>query len=282
MGFIRGFLGGRFGRLIFLTGMAATTGMAWGSITAYEVLSGSEFGVIDLGTGAFTYIGNSGEQLAGLGVYGGTLYGGLAYIDSKGGGNTFYQVNVATGALTAVGNGSALLNDFGSTLSGLYGIDTDGNLYSVDPSTGVDTLVGATGLGAPSSTVGLSTNSNTLYYSFGSNLYTLNTSTGAATLVGALGASQDGAMVYEGGSLYAGINSPLSIDTVNPSTGAATSGPAVAGTVEAFWGLAPDSVSVSSTPEPATFGLLVAAGAMLALRGRVGRVSRKSPGEDAE
>jgi hypothetical protein len=279
MGFIRGFLGGRFRRLIFLAGLAATMGAAWGNITAYEVLSGSEFGVIDLGSGAFTYIGNSGEQLAGLGVFGGALYGGLAYIDSKGGGNTLYQINVATGALTAVGDGSALFNDFGSTLSGLYGIDTDGNLYTVDPSTGADTLVGATGLGAPSSTVGLSTNSNTLYYSFGGNLYTLSTSTGAATLVGALGTSQDGAMVYAGGSLYAGINSPLSIDTLNTSTGAATSGPAVAGTVEAFWGLAPDSVSVSSTPEPATFGLLVAAGAMLALRGRV---SRKSPSEGAE
>jgi len=264
-------------RLVFL---AVTIGAAtlWGDITAYEVANTGQFATLDLTTGAFTYLGNSGEQLAGLGVYDGVLYGGLAYTDSSGG-NTLYTINAANGALTAVGTGSVLLNDFGSTLTGLYAIGTDGNLYSVNPSTGADTLVGATGLGVPAGTIGLSTNAGALYYSFGGNLYTLNTGTGTATEIGALGTSQDGAMVFYGGSLWAGINSSptLSVDTVNTATGAATFVADVSSnTVEGFWGLAPDSISSSSAPEPATSSLLAVAAAILALRASVRRVSRKS------
>jgi hypothetical protein len=265
----------RFRRFIFLAALAAATGAAlWGDNLAYEVASNAEFGVVDLNTGAFTYIGNQGDQLAGLGLLDGVLYGGLSYTDAVVG-NNLYRINVATGALTNLGSGSVLYNDFGSTLTGLYGIGTDGNLYSVNPSNGADTLIGATGLGAPTSTVGLSTNSSTLYYSFGGDLYTLNTSTGAATLVGALGTTEDGAMVSEGGSLWAGINSPLSLDTVNTSTGAAAFAANVSGTAEAFWGLAPESMA--STPEPATSSLLAPAALLLALCESFRRVWRKSP-----
>lgn len=132
---------------------------------------------IDLTTGVYSAIGTQSTQLAGLGVYNGALYGGVAYTNSISG-NTLYQVNTATGGLTTVGTGSVLLDDFGSTLNGLYGIGTDGSLYSVNPLNGADSLIGATGLGAPASnTVGLSTNSSALYYSFAGNLYTLSTST---------------------------------------------------------------------------------------------------------
>ncbi len=244
----------------------------FGDNLAYEVTSGAEFGTIDLSTGAFTPIANQGDQLAGLGLLDGVLYGGLSYTDAVVG-NNLYRINPATGVLDNLGSGLVLYNDFGSTLTGLYAIGTDGNLYSVNPSNGADTLIGATGLGAPGTTaVGLSTNSATLYYSFGSNLYMLNTSTGAATLVGALGTSQDGAMVFEGGSLRAGVNSPLSLDTVNTATGAGTFAANVSGTTAAFWGLAPENTS--STPEPATSSMLILAAAVFAFREGYRRASR--------
>jgi hypothetical protein len=188
------------------------------------------------------------------------LYGGLS------GGNTLYQVNTSTGALTSVGN--ALLNyqGFGSTLSGLYAVGADTNLYSINASTGAPTFLGATGLSIAGITIGLSTNSSTLYYTNGTNLYTLNTSTGAATLVGSTGA-RIGAMVFGGGSLWAGVESPLSFDTLNIATGAATF-VSNDSNGSLIFGLAPD-LATSGAPEPGTWSLLASAmGALALLRRR--------------
>ena len=142
--------------------------------------------------------------------------------------------------------------DLGSTLTGLYALDTSLNLYSINPTTGVPTLLGPTG-GPASSWYGMSTNSSTLYMTFGSNLYTLNTTTGAATLVGGTGGTQYGALVTVNGTFYAGEDAGANrVDTLNPSTGAATLGPTLTGTTSNFFGL-------TTTPEPgalAAFGLI--------------------------
>ena len=46
-------------------------------VFAYEATGpGDEFGVIDLTTGVFTPLSNMGLTLAGLGSYGGVIYGG--------------------------------------------------------------------------------------------------------------------------------------------------------------------------------------------------------------
>jgi hypothetical protein len=227
---------------------------------AYELTGNAGFGTVDLNTGIYTSIGSQSQQLAGLGVAGGLLYGALY------GGNTLYQVDTSTGAITSVGN--ALLNyqDFGSTLSGLYAIGADRHLYSINASTGAPTDIGDTGLALAGITIGLSTNSSTLYYTNGTNLYTLNTSTGAATLVGSTGA-RIGAMVFEGGSLWAGVESPLSFDTLNTTNGNATFVSSDSnGSI--IYGLAPVA-STAGTPEPGTWTLLATAmGALALLRRR--------------
>ena len=67
---------------------------------AYEVTGNGLFGVIDLNTGVFTSFGSTGLTLAGLGSYGGVIYGAPDH------GNTLYTVNTSTGALTAIGVGN--------------------------------------------------------------------------------------------------------------------------------------------------------------------------------
>src|SRR5580700_8441261 len=142
---------------------------------AYIFTGTDQFGTIDLDTGAFTQLGNTGVKLSGLGVAQGALYGG------QNGGSTLYQVNLADGSLTVVGTGNIAYYDTGSTTKGLYAIDGSFKLYSVDPASGAVTLIGPTGV-VPGEYTGMSTNSKSLYLTVSSNLYVLNTTTGAATL----------------------------------------------------------------------------------------------------
>jgi hypothetical protein len=141
-----------------------------------------EFGTIDLNTGVFTLLGNSGVTLAGMAVANATLYGS-SYHTSTG---ILYSINPTNGSLATIGTSSLDIDDFGSTTSGLYAVGVDGNLYSIHASTGAPTLIGSTGVGF-GSWRSLSTNSSTLYFADGTNLCTLNTSTGAATLIGNMG-----------------------------------------------------------------------------------------------
>lgn len=224
------------------------------STLAYEVTGASGFGTLDLGTGVYTQInGAQTQQLVGLGVLNGVLYGVA--------GNTLYTVNPTNGNLTSAGSGSVTYLDFGSTLNGLFAIGSDSNLYSVT-SSGVATKVGAgLGVNVNGNTIGLSTNSNTLYYALGPNtLYTLDTTTGIKTEVGTFGnpGVPIGAMLLEAGSLYAGVDpAPSSIDTLNTSTAVATAGPGMTGSTAAIYGLAPDPLpAASGTPEPGTWVML--------------------------
>jgi len=226
---------------------------------AYAALDGGDFGTIDLTTGAFTYLGNSGVTLSGLAVFNGVLYG-----DSLGGGTgTLYTVNPANGSLTTVGNAgvSGGFVDFGDTTTGLFAEGFNGNLYSINSATGAATLLGATTPAYAGGYSSISLNSSTLYYTQGANnnFYTLNTITGAATLVGSLGDSLEmGAIIFEDNILYAAEDSPASnIDTINTATGSATVGPAVTGAPDVIFGLAPNPVPVpSAVPEPSSVLLL--------------------------
>jgi hypothetical protein len=148
-------------------------------VFAYEAtgLESHRFGLVDLTTRAFTSRGDMGQTLAGLGSYGGFIYGG-GYR-----GSTRYSVNTSTGALTAIGTGNINYGDFGSTTTGLYGFGTDQNLYSIDPKTGAATKLGPTEVPF-SSVFGMSSGSSTLYVTHDDNLYSLNTTTGAGTLIG--------------------------------------------------------------------------------------------------
>jgi len=222
---------------------------------AYMGTDTGEFGTIDLTTGVFSLLGNSGQTLAGMAVADGKLFAS-AYHTASG---TLFNVNQANGALTTVGISGIDIDDFGSTTSGLFGVGVNGDLYSFNPSTAAATLVGPTGIGF-GSWRGLSTNSATLYFADGINLYTLNTSTGAATLVGDMGGGVEiGALLEEGGILYGGEEEPsLQVDTLDPVTGLATAGPPLTGASGHFYALAPYPIPTPPppVPEPATLGLL--------------------------
>ncbi len=195
---------------------------------AYMATGSGNFGVIDLDDGLYKQIGNMGQDLSGLGVDGGQIYGGVL------GGDTLYTVNTTTGALTDVGTGDITYYDFGSTLTGLYALaDQGGTLYLYSVSTnGTATALGSTGLSASAgaAAIGLSDNSNTLYLSDGSLLYTVNTNTGVVKTVGNVGPIGIGAMVLENGKLYAGVDEvggnadSTMVETINTTTGA-TNGP---------------------------------------------------------
>lgn len=224
------------------------------------------FGTVDLDTGAisgaYPPLGND----IGLGVYNGSLYTANTGV--------LYTVNTAGPSLSppAANNFGVKMVDLGSTLSGLYGVGwdqstSDGSsqsnlgLYSIDPSTGLATLAGLTEINYSNSpNIGLSTNSDTLYFGNGSELYTIATTTGAVTDVGSFGGAgsyQMGALVVINGVLYGADITNHTIDTINPFTGAATPG---ATNNLVIYGLAPNPLPSGATgaEEPGTWSLLAA------------------------
>jgi hypothetical protein len=252
---------------LFLAGSGA---VALADNTAYVTFDGGNFGTLDLTTGVYSNLGNSGQSVAGLAVENGTLYAS-AY---KNGTGDLFTVNTTNGALTVVGASSVDYFALGSTTSGgLYVIGTNADLYSINASNGAATLIGPTGLSFGRWDA-LSTNSPTLYFSSGTNLYTVNTTTGATSSVGLTGGAQLGALLEEGGTLYGGQDLPtLAVATLNTSTGAATTGPALSGTGAGIvFGLAPYPIPASRVPEiepaSAASGLTLLLGALLVLRGR--------------
>jgi hypothetical protein len=245
--------------------LVASAARLMGDSIAYETTGSGTFGTIDLNTGTFTQLGTNTTLLAGLGVFGGNLYGQL-YDGST---SQLYQVNTANGALTAVGTSPPNISIVaeGSTLSGLYALGTNLNLYSVDSGTGAMTLIGSTAAAGAGGYYGLSTNSGTLYYTDGSSLYTLNTSNATPTLIGSTG-EEIGALVLEGGSLYGGVRSSYRIDTLDTATGAATAGPTQTISQD-FFGLAPaPSTSTLPLPTSAAGGFFLAAAAWALNAGR--------------
>ena len=243
---------------------------------AFAGSSTGAFGVMDLNTGSFTSLGNSGQTLSGLAVAGGSLYA-ASYHEANG---ALFSVNPSSGSLTPIGSATGVTyDDFGSTSTGLYAVSLGAtqNLYSINPTSGAATLVGPTGL-SYGTWRGLSNGSDQLLFSDGPNLYSLNTSTGAASLIGALGGSAElGVLLSEGGLLYGGDDVNLTVDTINPSTGSATVGPHPgSGFSGTFYGLAQDPLTTSTptqptspVPEPGTLGLLAIGGSTLeALRRR--------------
>jgi hypothetical protein len=232
---------------------------------AYMLTATEDFGTIDLSTGAFSSIGSQSEQLDGLGEIGSTLYGMTGVF-----GSPLYTINTTTGSATAIpgsGNPALQITAFGSTLTNLYAIQANtGELYSINSATGAATDIGSTGITSFGGEWGLSTNSNTLYFTdfttfnsvFAEMLFTINTTTGAATEVGETGTPRPEGLVVEGGTLYAGQNFPncCSVDTLNTTTGAATTGSMVTGTSGQFEGLAAIPPP-SSVPEPSSVSLLL-------------------------
>lgn len=160
--------------------------------TAYTVRTGSnELCTVDLSNNSVTTIGNMGV---------GFDFGDLAYDSSN---NTMYMVD---------GWGDM----GGSHIS---------NLYSVNLTTGVASLIGSTGVGSLFSIAFDSTTGN-LYAgqsTGGSNLYRLDRNTGAASLVGASSSNMDGlTVVGSTGDLVGMFAGPGTLHRIDRNTGGDT------------------------------------------------------------
>ncbi len=206
-----------------VTSSVASLSFVLGGRLAYVADQSGNLGLIDLDTGAYSLIGNSGSTLSGLGeTPDGALYAGVL------GGRAFVSISKVNGSLTQIGLSSITFSGFGSAGGVLYAVDNALNLYSIDPATGAATLIGPTGL-ANLGRCGMSTGGDLLYMTaldtngpspYPISLYWIKPSTGGATLIGA---TDEGggvlAMLFEGGSLYAGVDAPQSLALLNTATG---------------------------------------------------------------
>lgn len=208
-----------------------------------------------------------------------------------------YSIDGLTGGETALGGSSGItFIDFGSTVTGLFAIATNGDFYDIS-NTGAATEVGSLGLGsslARNDGMGLSTGSSTLYFtnmisSTVEDLYTVSTTTGALTLVGTLSTVKG----KSGGLLVGGmaeINSALWAGTNNGGNGSHQSSYTLSTTCSgscavaynadidpnnkhAVTGMALGEASTAPlVPEPAAWALMLsgigAVGGMMRLRRR--------------
>ncbi len=127
--------------------------------------------------------------------------GSFAYIESANQtGAVFGTLNLSTGAFQQIGPG---LSDQGTGLvpqanGSLLTLGYDGALEAINSSTGIETLIGATGLGdcsipgvspcGANSALGFGSLNGTVYATdFAGNLYTVNPATGQATKIGSTG-----------------------------------------------------------------------------------------------
>ena len=144
------------------------------------------FGTIDLVTGAFTPINDQGGS-ANWWSLAADPSAGLFYAVDFNNGNNLVSVTPG-GVITGIGATGVDIAGlaFDALNSILYGVG-NGDLYTIDVTTGAATLIGATGL-AFGADAGLAYDPDTatLFLNGGSfdALYTVNTATGLATLIG--------------------------------------------------------------------------------------------------
>jgi len=252
-------------------------------------------GVVDPNTGVVSVVGHPAgvARITGLAfslngfLYGTTLAGG-GFPPPPGpvGGSNLIQINPNTGSLLSSAgitdgvNGISIADLAVSPVTGLiYGIRSVqdgfggfGNLYTINPATGLATLLGSTGhffgsiAFAPNGTLYMS--SADLDFATDNltniSLKTLNPSN-AAQLSSIAAPEFFGALAFSPeGVLYAGNGDQGQLFRLNPATGAET---LVGSTGRNFVG----DLAFAPVPEPGTLGLVFAAVVGIALRRRKGR-----------
>ena len=227
-------------------------GNAKADTIAYAYSGYEDFGILDLNTGAYTYLGTSGAPLGGMGEYKGKLYGGYVY------GNAFYDVSPANGLATLAGYGYPCFDTFGSASGGLYGTcGSPEDLYSVNPATGAETFIGVTGVPLSGAYGSSNSTDSTLYLITDGLLYAVNTTTGAGTFIGDTGHPFIVSMMFDNGVLWGEDVSSDQIFRINPQTAALTYVSTFSGGLYAgyLYGIAPFGGG-SAAPEPGTLALL--------------------------
>jgi hypothetical protein len=228
-----------------LFGAFATLGS--GAPIAYVQTDQQQFGIVDLGTGAYSHRGNTAEVLVGLGIQNGTIYGvdaldRLVTIDPQTAATTVIGPTGIPGA-DPNGNVGAVPVFTSLTTGGLFGFDWSNNLYSINSATGMASFVGATGIPArtgPFGSVAAAGDSTALYYIIEEitdpvtrtvvipgSVYRIDPATGEAVLLpqGIPELPFPGAG-FADGSLYlfratlGGLLPPAEIWRVDPSSGA--------------------------------------------------------------
>jgi hypothetical protein len=208
-------------------------------------------------TGSYTLLATNPAVLWGVGYSSrGVLYAN----DSENAPNTgFYSVNADTGTLTSLGvvNGSSIsgTGTLTAPVSGgtLYYLDHSNDLYTLNPSTGAATTVGATGISVAGSwDLSFAPNGN-LYAAVNENFYRINPITGVGTFIGATGQQIQGLIAGDGG-LYGFAG--LSMYSIDLATGALTfvrDTPSALGDFDAG---AEVLTPTTTSPEPASAFLL--------------------------
>jgi len=277
--------------------------LACADSAVYVVDINSQFGTLDLNTGAFNQIGpNTPEGETGL-VPGPD--GSLLTLTYSG---NLDSINPATGAVTVIGptglaNCSSPASPCGPNSAGtlgavdgkFYATDFQNNLYSVNPYTGHAMLIGRTGLPAVPFIPGtVNPNGSFDFYDPGllgiggklfatfdagifnpatsSNqvviapeLYSIDPATGLSTLIGSTALGLD-ALAGIDGSIYAFSGTSNQILTLNPANGATR----VVGSIDHSAGVIAGAAPV---PEPASIAVTACGLFLLVLAWRRGRTA---------
>lgn len=143
-------------KLVIALTLVLSTAAAKADSLVYAIGDSGQFGKINLSTGSFTPIG-PGVTVG----TGGLIQGPGNSLLSLGFNGDLNSINPTTGTLSVIGAtglgdcslptspcGSNSANIIGKVGSNLYATDLANNLYSVNPTTGAATLIGATGIPA--------------------------------------------------------------------------------------------------------------------------------------
>ncbi len=197
--------------------------------------SGGELVSIDLVTGSGTLIGALPETMTEA------VYDGInqrLYAQGSNGSFQLYEIDPTDGTQISVVSTTGAYNGMefvGGTLyaSIIAGGGSPSDLATVDPATGVASIIGPTGFSAVTG-LAYDSGSGTLYGVLGGgnaasgSFVTINMVTGAATIIGPTGYDKVGSIEFgSDGNLYGGLTStdgtaPGSLILVNTSTGAAS------------------------------------------------------------
>ncbi len=284
-----------------IVSLALSVSSARAASVVYMVNDNSQFGTLNLATGAFTQIGPAtpeGETGLVAGPNGSLLT--LTYSGN------LDSINPLTGATTVIGPtgladcttptspcGPTSASTLGYLDGKIYATDFQNSLYSVNPVTGAATLIGKTGIPAvPSVPFSMNPDGSFNFYdegivgadgklfatfdaasfnpatssntpTIGPELYEIDPSTGRATLIGPTALGLD-SMVELNGKFYASNGVSNQVMTIDLATGNTT----FAGNIDPSAGVVAGAVSLAPEPGSAAlvFSGLVLSGVLLTVR----------------